>query len=342
MSEEKKLPGWIGAYKIREIIGSGATGHVYLAEDPSLNRKVAVKILKSKFKYDNELRQRFLREAQAMAKLSHPAVVSVYTVGDEEGVPYLVMEYMKELDLLSVIDTSKMGRLPVSKALPIFIDVCQGLETALENNIIHRDIKPANIFLAGKNRAKIGDFGLASVLELESNLTADGVIIGTPDYIAPEIISGEKPNMHSDIYSLGCSLFHALKGYPPYREKNEDISSGEVLGRQLNSDPPPLKGKDFSRSLTKIVAQMLNKNPDKRPNYPTIIKRLKKSLDSDTITINIPRLSSISHKNSDKTESGNDDTENSNDILPFPAAFLVLFGLFFSTLILFLGIYLLN
>ncbi len=267
---------WIGPYRNLGLLGSGATGHVFLGEDPSLDRKVAIKILKSDFKYDSELRNRFLREARNMARLSHPGVVSVHAVGDEEGLPYMVMEYLQATDLLTTIE--KKGALPYGQVVSIFIDVTEGLWAALAEGIVHRDIKPANIFLAAENRAKIGDFGLARALEMDANLTADGVVIGTPDYLAPEVISGVKATVESDVYSLGCSLFHALAGHPPFRFTHEDITGQEVLSRHIKSPVPMLDNRQIPRPLRKLVYDMMNKRPQLRPSYEKIIKALRRAM----------------------------------------------------------------
>lgn len=276
-SAEKRK--WIGPYRVLGSLGSGATGEVYLGEDPQLDRKVAIKILKTDFKYDSELRNRFLREARNMARLSHPGVVSVFAVGDEEGLPYLVMEYLQGTDLLTFIE--KHGALPYSQVVSIFLDVAEGLWHAAADGIVHRDVKPANIFLAAENRAKIGDFGLARALELDSGLTADGVVIGTPDYLAPEIISGVKATAESDIYSLGCSMYHALAGYPPYRLPHEDISGQEVLSRQLRSPVPMLDDRQIPRALRKLVHDMMSKQPSGRPSYEKILQALRRTMRPD-------------------------------------------------------------
>ena len=267
---------WIGPFRILSPLGSGATGNVFLGEDPSLDRKVAIKILKNDFKYDSELRNRFLREARNMARLSHPGVVSVHAVGDEEGLPYMVMEYLQCTDLLTTLD--RQGALPYSQVVSIFIDVTEGLWNAYAEGIVHRDVKPANIFLAAESRAKIGDFGLARALELDANLTADGVVIGTPDYLAPEVISGVKATVESDVYALGCSIFHALAGHPPYRFLHEDITGQEVLSRHIKSPVPMLDNRQVPRALRKLVYDMMNKKPGARPGYERILTALRRSM----------------------------------------------------------------
>jgi len=267
---------WIGPFRILGLLGSGATGHVFLGEDPSLDRKVAIKILKTDFKYDSELRNRFLREARNMARLSHPGVVSVHAVGDEEGLPYMVMEYLQGTDLLTTIE--KQGVLSWSKVVSIFLDVTEGLWAAFAEGIVHRDVKPANIFLAAENRAKIGDFGLARALELDANLTADGVVIGTPDYLAPEVISGVKATVESDVYALGCSMFHAMAGHPPYRFLHEDITGQEVLSRHIKSPVPMLDNRQIPRALRKLIYDMMNKKPGARPTYDKILSALRNSM----------------------------------------------------------------
>lgn len=333
-----KLLKWIGPFRVISHLGSGATGEVFLAEDPSLGRKVAIKILKKEFKYNAEFRNRFLREARSMASLTSPNVVNVHAIGDEEGMPYMVMEYMDGNDLLTHIE--KNGALPVQQAIEIFIDVLSGLRSASAYKIIHRDIKPANIFLTAGNTAKIGDFGLARA-EIDSSMTADGVVIGTPDYLAPEVIEGKKSTIKSDIYSLACSFYHVVAGHPPFRENNEDATSGEVLSRQLKTPPPTLKVEGTPRILRKLLLNMMDKDPDLRPGYDKVIEIFKRSMRSETLTISIPTLSTITQSlrraDSDPYEVVSDD-----DFLPFPSIVLVLMGIAAGILIIAGGIILFN
>ncbi|MBN2725688.1 MAG: serine/threonine protein kinase [Deltaproteobacteria bacterium] len=304
---------WIGPFRVDSHLGSGATGEVFLAEDPSLGRKVAIKILKHDYKYDHEFRNRFLREARSMASLTNQNVVAVHAIGDEEGVPYMVMEYMKGNDLLLYLE--EKGPLSIPYALDIFMDVISGLKSASELKIIHRDIKPANIFLSEDNHAKIGDFGLARA-EIDAAMTADGVIIGTPDYLAPEVIEGKKSTLKSDIYSLGCSFYHAVTGTPPFRTPGDDSTSGQVLARQLSDPPPPLNVAGTPRSLRKIILQMMDKNPDKRPGYDKVVEFFKKSRKSETLTISIPRLSTIAATIVSSPDDMDDFTDESDGIHP--------------------------
>lgn len=328
-SEEKRK--WIGPYRILGSLGNGATGEVYLGEDPQLDRKVAIKILKPNFKYDSELRNRFLRETRNMARLSHPGVVSVFAVGDEEGLPYMVMEYLQGTDLLSFIE--KHGALPYAQVVSIFLDVTEGLWHAATEGIVHRDIKPANIFLAAENRAKIGDFGLAKALELDSGLTADGVVIGTPDYLAPEIISGVKATSASDVYSLGCSMYHALAGYPPYRLPHEDITGQEVLSRQLKSPVPMLDNRQIPRALRKLVYDMMSKRPNERPSYEKILHALRRTMrphDYHSRTMPSMRIHTVAPMEQPFAVSPSSDVEE----IDLPVGWILLFGVVTSTLIL--------
>jgi len=330
---------WIGPFRILGLLGSGATGHVFLAEDPSLDRKVAIKILKTDFKYDSELRNRFLREARNMARLSHPGVVSVHAVGDEEGLPYMVMEYLQATDLLTAIE--KQGALSWSTVVSIFIDVTEGLWNAYAEGIVHRDVKPANIFLAAENRAKIGDFGLARALEMDANLTADGVVIGTPDYLAPEVISGVKATVESDVYALGCSMFHAMAGHPPYRFLHEDISGQEVLSRHIKATVPMLDNRQIPRALRKLIYDMMNKKPGARPTYEKIVNALRRAMrPKDYNSRAMPAFNPGRTAASSKTaaspihpSSTFEDSESEPE-LDLPAVWLVVFGVLISAAIL--------
>lgn len=227
-------------YKILELIGEGKTGNVYKAEQLKFNRLVAVKLMHSHLVNNEETVKRFQREAQAISKLRHTNLLNMIDFGITQAKqPYMVTEFLDGTDLESLV---QRGRLDVDRALSIFAQICDGLKLAHEQQVIHRDIKPANIVLVnekdGKETPKLIDFGLVKFLndDNQSNqLTQAGQIPGTPAYMSPEQCIGQKLDARADIYSLGCVLYFALTGRPPFIA--EDIA--DLLYKQVKEAPPP-------------------------------------------------------------------------------------------------------
>ncbi|MDZ4083066.1 MAG: serine/threonine-protein kinase [Bdellovibrionales bacterium] len=219
-----KQPGeLIGQYTILSPIGAGGMGQVYLCRDDSLNRKVAVKIVAKNSKVGAEVYARFFQEGRLLAKLQHPNVTAAYSFGEHEGCVYLAMEYVDGEPLLKLIDEC---RLNLAEIFKIIKDVATGLREAHNLGIIHRDIKPANIIIDRQGRAKLIDFGIAKALVTENEFETEvGTLIGTLNYIAPELFSGEAPTAKSDIYSLGLVLNQMLTAIVPFGAK----SSLEVM-----------------------------------------------------------------------------------------------------------------
>jgi serine/threonine protein kinase/tetratricopeptide (TPR) repeat protein len=232
--QHKKL----GKYEIRKELGKGAMGVVYLAYDPVLEREVALKVMASTIVSDKELKERFEREAKAVARLQHPNIVTVYDLGyDQEGAPFIAMELLKGDDL-----ENHMRKKPPTfvEKIEVIAQVCRGLAHAHSNGIVHRDIKPANIFVSDSKDVKIMDFGVARWMQ--SSQTQTGAILGTADYMSPEQIRGHKVDGRSDIFSVGVILYRLLTKKKPF--KGENIQS--VFFKILNSDPPELKLPDGS------------------------------------------------------------------------------------------------
>ena len=222
-------PDQIGKYRILGVLGKGAMGLVYRAEDPLLGRQCAIKVIDSADVTD-EMKQRFIHEARAVAKLDHPNIVVVYDLGEHEGQPYIAMELLVGEDLKSVL--RRKPRLPVREAVDIIVQVCDGLAYAHERRIIHRDIKPANIHLCPDGRVKIVDFGVA---KMEStSLTQTGMVIGTPDYMSPEQIQGKAVDPRSDIFSTGVVLYEMLTHSKPFSA--DSITS--VIYNVVFKEPP--------------------------------------------------------------------------------------------------------
>jgi tRNA A-37 threonylcarbamoyl transferase component Bud32/tetratricopeptide (TPR) repeat protein len=252
--QHKKL----GKYEIRKELGKGAMGVVYLAYDPVLEREVALKVMASTIVSDKELKERFEREAKAVARLQHPNIVTVYDLGyDQEGSPFIAMELLKGNDL-----EHHMRSQPPTfvEKIEIIMQVCRGLSHAHSNGIVHRDIKPANIFVTASKDVKIMDFGVARWMQ--SSQTQTGAILGTADYMSPEQIRGHKVDGRSDIFSVGVILYRLLTNKKPF--KGENIQS--VFFKILNSDAPELKLPDGSTipELQTIVDRAMAKDAGAR------------------------------------------------------------------------------
>jgi serine/threonine-protein kinase len=201
-------PSKIGKYDVEERVGEGAMGVVYRAVDPVLKRRVAIKVMSDAFAQNDDLRERFLREAQAAGSLQHPNVITIYDFGDVDGHPYIAMEFVEGQDVAELI--AHQVPLSVVDKLDLAIGVLQGLAYAHRRGIVHRDIKPANIRIDDEGKARIMDFGVAHLAS--SNMTKSGVMLGTPSYMAPEQIVGGKVGPQTDIFSVGAVLYELLTG----------------------------------------------------------------------------------------------------------------------------------
>jgi serine/threonine-protein kinase len=281
----------IEKFRVTSRLGSGAMGEVFLATDESLGRKVALKILSETHRDNPELRARFVREARAVAAISHPNVVQVFATGEWDGRPYLVMELLGGQDLATLV--RKDGPLPSRRAAAIVADAAKGLAAAARAGLMHRDVKPSNIMLLPDGTVKVTDFGLAKPMDPgdDPGLTALGVVVGTPDYIAPEQARGEEIDQRVDIYALGCTLFFLLTGRPPYRKSlDDDEKYLKVVARHLR-DPVPdphVERPDTDDELAELQAQMMAKSPDDRPSYDAVIARLAR-VDARLATAGEPR-----------------------------------------------------
>jgi eukaryotic-like serine/threonine-protein kinase len=249
-----------GRYRVERTLGQGGMAAVYLAHDAELERPVAVKVLAEHLANDDAFRQRFLREARMAAKLSHPNVVHVYDQGDEDGRPFIVMEYVEGMTLGDELRRS--GPLPPARVVDLALQICGGLEHAHASGLVHRDIKPGNLLLREDGTVKIADFGIARAAQA-TKLTQIGSVLGTAAYLAPEQASAEPVTAAADIYSLGCVLFELLTGRTPYvfetlpelvvKQREEAITPI----RELRPDVPP--------ELEAAVMHCLARNPEYRP-----------------------------------------------------------------------------
>jgi serine/threonine-protein kinase len=248
----------IGRYEIKGEIGRGGMATVYLAQDPRFRRDVAIKVLPRQFTHDPQFRIRFEQEAQMIAALDHSAIVPVYDYGEEDNQPYLVMRYMPGG---SLADRLKDGPLPLLEVVKIMTRVAQALDRAHSMGIIHRDLKPGNILFDQYGDAFLADFGIAKMAEATAALTGSG-IIGTPAYMSPEQVRGEKVNGRSDIYTLGVILFEMLTGHQPYQA---DTPIGMAFKHVHEPIPRLLDAKeDLPPTLELAIRRAMAKQSDER------------------------------------------------------------------------------
>jgi tRNA A-37 threonylcarbamoyl transferase component Bud32 len=207
-----------GRYRLDSQVGAGGMSTVYLAFDITLERPVAIKLLHREIAADSDQIERFRREARAVAQLSHPHIVTVIDAGEDDGRPYIVFEFVAGETLKERI--KRLGRLPVDEAVAYAIEIARALGAAHQRNIVHRDVKPQNVLIDAEGSAKVTDFGIARSLD-EEGLTADGRVLGTTDYVAPEQALGQSCTAQSDLYSLGIVLYEMLTGEVPFKGENQ-------------------------------------------------------------------------------------------------------------------------
>jgi eukaryotic-like serine/threonine-protein kinase len=265
----------LGPYEIQSPLGAGGMGEVYRARDTRLDRTVAVKILPSHLSENPEARQRFEREARTISSLNHPNICTLYDVGHQDGTDYLVMEYLEGETLA---DRLRKGPLPLGQVLKYGIEICDGLEKAHRSGVVHRDLKPGNIMLA-KTGAKLMDFGLAKAFVVSAGassglaatmttpagshpLTAQGAVVGTFQYMAPEQVEGNEADARSDIFALGAVLYEMATGKRAFEGKTAASAMAAVLER----DPAPISSLQPTTppGLDRLVKTCLDKDPDER------------------------------------------------------------------------------
>jgi serine/threonine protein kinase len=256
-------PGYVGAlgpYLILEVIGRGGMGIVLRGFDRKLNRIVAIKVLAPELAANPNARRRFVREARAAASVSHPHVVTIHAVDDEQLPPYLVMECVVGQSLQEKLD--RTGPLRLTEVLRIGRQVADGLAAAHQQGLVHRDIKPANILLEnGVERVKITDFGLARAVD-DVAITRAGEVSGTPQYMSPEQARGEPVDRRSDLFSLGCVLYAMCTGGPPFRGD----SLAAVIKRVTEEHPQPIgeMNPEVPPWLADVISRLLEKDPARR------------------------------------------------------------------------------
>ncbi|MEW2499139.1 MULTISPECIES: serine/threonine-protein kinase [unclassified Amycolatopsis] len=257
-----------GRYRLRSVLGSGSMGTVWSAYDEFLHRPVAVKEMKLPpgvpASQADELRERTLREARAIAVLSHPNVIILHDVARDNNEPFVVMELLPSRSLAHILRDH--GPLSVEQAAAVGIAVAAALEAAHDAGITHRDVKPGNVLVAGDGRIKLTDFGIARNVS-EATMTRTGIMLGSPAYIAPEVASGGAVTPAADLWGLGATLFAAVEGAPPYDADGDPL---ETVGKVVNgSVPKPKPG-----PLADVIAALMKKEPEKRISLREVRHRL--------------------------------------------------------------------
>ncbi len=282
-----------GRYEFITVIGAGGAGVIYKAKQKPLGRPVAVKMIHSHLVNVTALK-RFLQEAKTISTMHHPNIISVHDFGvSEDNQPYMVMDYVEGTTLSDYI--KKEGALEPEFAVNLAMQICDGLSHAHSHNVLHRDLKPNNVMLvplaAGEHHLRVLDFGLAKLFaedEQADHLTKTGETVGTPAYMSPEQVMGKKLSPRSDIYSLGCLMYHCLTGFVPFG----GATKMETMLKQLNDPPPPFSeyDVDVSERLEELVMQLLSKDPAGRPESMAQVKERLKALMSYHSSGNVSAL----------------------------------------------------
>jgi eukaryotic-like serine/threonine-protein kinase len=277
--------GVAGRYRLGRSVGAGGMGRVWLARDEFLGREVAIKEVALPFGLsDNErleLRQRTLREARAAARMNHPNVVKIYDVVDGDGGPWIVMEYVQSRSLLEILRED--GPLPVREVARIGLDLLSALNAANRVGVLHRDIKPGNVLIGENGRVVLTDFGSAIYEGTEgAAITQTGVVLGSPQYIAPERARSGVSTAESDLWSLGATLYAAVEGRPPY---HRETPMGTLIALATERPDPPV----HAGPLKPVVTGLLRKNPRNRMNAEELERRLRK-IAGERRPVSLPRL----------------------------------------------------
>jgi serine/threonine-protein kinase len=258
-----QMPASIGRYQLLEPIGRGAMGNVYLGRDPLLNRILALKAIDLSMGYENpdcaSTADSFLREASIAGSLSHPNIVTIFDVGESDGLAYIAMEYVRGHHLSEFAAADRL--LPVDTVLDLIARAADALEYAHRRNVVHRDIKPANIMYDSlSNNLKITDFGIAKLID--ANRTRTGIVLGTPAFMSPEQLEGKNVNGHTDLFALGVSLYQLLTGQLPFRGASM-TNLMFVIANEPHPSVTSLRA-DLPKRLDEIMDRALAKNPADR------------------------------------------------------------------------------
>jgi eukaryotic-like serine/threonine-protein kinase len=267
----------VGRYRVVGLLGVGGMGEVFIAVDDSLGRQAALKVLGRQHLGDMVFRRRFVSEAQALARLSHTNLITVYeagTVGSNHR-PYFAMELLTGGDAAALL--AERGPLPSGIVAAISVGAAAGLGEAARASIVHRDVKPSNLGITAQGVLKVTDFGVAKTKLAGTRLTLEGVTLGTVDYIAPEQARGEPVDERADVYSLGASLFELLTGKAPFSTLSLDAAV-EIMSSHLYSKIPDPRASTpgVDADLAELVMWCMEKSPDRRPTFATLLPMLIK------------------------------------------------------------------
>jgi tRNA A-37 threonylcarbamoyl transferase component Bud32 len=272
----------LGEYRIVRELGEGGMGTVYEAEDAKLKRHVALKVMKPEIAKHPRHRERFLREARTAAKVKSDFICPIYRVGEDNGVPFIAMPFLKGEPLDAHLKQGR--RLPIDEVLRIGTEVAQGLSVAHDAGLVHRDIKPSNIWLetprSGPRRAIILDFGLARMQADDVHITQSGAIIGTPAFMSPEQARGDKTvDARTDLFSLGCVLYVLCTGELPFKS---DTTMGVLMALATHDPPPPHQiARATPKPLSRLIMRLLAKKPDDRPQTASEVMEALAEIDAD-------------------------------------------------------------
>jgi eukaryotic-like serine/threonine-protein kinase len=268
LGRERPEAAVLGAYRLAERLGTGGMGVVYRAVHQKLGRTVAIKVLNRSLLSDRTNIARFFQEARSVNTIRHPNVVDIYDFVTAGKDIYTVMEFLVGQDLHHALYAEGGRPFAVERAVAILEQICMGLQAAHERNIIHRDLKPANVFLARRDRndefVKLLDFGLAKLERSDGRMTRDGVVLGTPEYMAPEQARDAPLDGRTDLYGVGCLAYHMLSGSQLFAGG----AYGDVMVRHVKEEPPPLRAinNDVPVALEQAVMRCLAKEPEARPS----------------------------------------------------------------------------
>jgi serine/threonine-protein kinase len=262
--EHVRMPAAIGRYQLLEPIGRGAMGNVYLGRDPLINRILALKAIDLTIDYEDSAQldstaESFLREATIAGSLNHPNIVTIFDVGETDGLAYIAMEYVRGHHLSEFATADRL--LPVDTVLDLISRAADALHYAHGRNVVHRDIKPANIMYDSlSNNVKITDFGIAKLID--ASRTRTGIVLGTPAFMSPEQLEGKNVNGHTDLFALGVSLYQLLTGLLPFRGASM-TNLMFVIANEPHQSVTSVRG-DLPKWLDEIVDRALAKNPADR------------------------------------------------------------------------------
>ena len=277
------IPERIGKYAVIELLGRGGMGEVYLAEDPYIGRRVAIKIIKGA---DPAARERFLREARVIGGLTHPAIVSLLDFDFSGSEPFLVMEYLKGQGL----DVWIKNPHSISEQLVVLEDLCHALTYAHENGVLHRDVKPSNVQILPSGHAKLMDFGIASAAA--QRLTATGSVMGTPEYMAPEILGDGAYSTRSDLYAAAVLFYEVYTGKNPFAAK----TVAATLTNVLSLNPPDIRvaNPELPKRLAETLMACLHKNPELRPDdFAVLLTASREAVGGTPVRAAIPETRAI-------------------------------------------------